>query len=199
MDWRKLHQNDNIFRVSALNRPISQIPQCICSISHNTPFRTEMCAHFCSESGIVGYGTGALWDLWIRPMTASHPGGQAAHSAQGTRLKQLTGLGWRLPAATPALRGECLGGVGQLRSHEKRWCLMSMSRTPSLRAALCCGAFVDRGSSQSADRLKANWAITLQRGMTTYIQHDNYAMWGITGNLRHAGVRQLPDTLRRAI
>ena len=26
-----------------LNRPSSQIPQCICCISHNAPFRTEMC------------------------------------------------------------------------------------------------------------------------------------------------------------
>ena len=25
------------------NRPISQIPECTCSISHNSPFRTEMC------------------------------------------------------------------------------------------------------------------------------------------------------------
>ena len=25
------------------NRPVSQIPQCTCSISHNAPFRTEMC------------------------------------------------------------------------------------------------------------------------------------------------------------
>ena len=26
-----------------LDRPVSQIPQCTCSISHNAPFRTEMC------------------------------------------------------------------------------------------------------------------------------------------------------------
>ena len=25
----------------------------------------QKCAHFCSEWCIVGYGTGALWDLWI--------------------------------------------------------------------------------------------------------------------------------------
>ena len=25
------------------NKPISQIPECTCSISHNAPFRTEMC------------------------------------------------------------------------------------------------------------------------------------------------------------
>ena len=24
----------------------------------------QKCAHFCSEWSIVGYGTGALWDLW---------------------------------------------------------------------------------------------------------------------------------------
>ena len=27
----------------SVNKPISQIPQCTCSISHNAPFRTEMC------------------------------------------------------------------------------------------------------------------------------------------------------------
>ena len=26
----------------------------------------QKCAHFCSEWCIVGYGTAALWDLWIR-------------------------------------------------------------------------------------------------------------------------------------
>ena len=26
----------------------------------------QKCSHFCSEWCIVGYGTGALWDLWIR-------------------------------------------------------------------------------------------------------------------------------------
>ena len=26
----------------------------------------QKCAHFCSEWNIVGYGTGAFWDLWIR-------------------------------------------------------------------------------------------------------------------------------------
>ena len=26
----------------------------------------QRCAHFCSEWSIVGYGTGAFWDLWIR-------------------------------------------------------------------------------------------------------------------------------------
>ena len=25
----------------------------------------QKCAHFCSEWSIVGYGTGAFWDLWI--------------------------------------------------------------------------------------------------------------------------------------
>ena len=46
------------------NRPVSQIPQCTCPISHNTPF-IEKCAHFCSEWCIAGDGTGELWDLWI--------------------------------------------------------------------------------------------------------------------------------------
>ena len=63
------------------SRPISQISQCTCLISHNAPFRTEiprctrpkyhnapfrteMCTIMWPEWCIVGYGTGALWDLW---------------------------------------------------------------------------------------------------------------------------------------
>ena len=34
---------DNGLSRLSRNRPISQIPECICSISHNAPFRTEMC------------------------------------------------------------------------------------------------------------------------------------------------------------
>ena len=41
--------------------------------SHNAPVpyptmlhSEQKCAHFCSEWGIVWYGTGAFWDLWIR-------------------------------------------------------------------------------------------------------------------------------------
>ena len=44
-----------------------------CHKSQNAPVRyptvlhsEQKCAHFCSELGIVGYGTGAFWDLWIR-------------------------------------------------------------------------------------------------------------------------------------
>ena len=29
----------------------------------------QKCAHFCSEWSILGYGTGAFWDIWIRPIT----------------------------------------------------------------------------------------------------------------------------------
>ena len=47
------------------NRPIPQIPQCNCSISHNTPPRREMCT-FLSWMLHCGNGTVTLWDLWIR-------------------------------------------------------------------------------------------------------------------------------------
>ena len=53
----------NVISSSIFNWPNSQIPECTCSISHNAPFR-QKCAHFCSEWRIVGYGTGAFWDLW---------------------------------------------------------------------------------------------------------------------------------------
>ena len=38
-----LFQHCNIVCGCRFNRPISQIPQCTCPISHNAPFRTEMC------------------------------------------------------------------------------------------------------------------------------------------------------------
>ena len=46
------------------NKPISQIPQCIGQISHKTPFMLQKCA--LTKRRIVGYGTGALWDLCNR-------------------------------------------------------------------------------------------------------------------------------------
>ena len=39
-------------------RPISQISECTCSISCNALFR--------KEKSLVGYGTVAFWNLWIR-------------------------------------------------------------------------------------------------------------------------------------
>ena len=37
------------------------------SVPYPTLHHSEQkCTHFCSEWCIVGYGTGALWDLWIR-------------------------------------------------------------------------------------------------------------------------------------
>ena len=45
--------------------------------SHNVPGQyptmhhsEQKCAHFCSELCILGYGTGTLWDLWIRCIVA---------------------------------------------------------------------------------------------------------------------------------
>ena len=42
--YSRLHFfSSHVFVDSFCNRPILQIPQCICSISYNAPFRTEMC------------------------------------------------------------------------------------------------------------------------------------------------------------
>ena len=56
--------------------------------SHNAavPYPTmhhseQKCAHFCSEWCIVGYGTGALWDLWDWSIAVS-----------GARLSSVDGL-----------------------------------------------------------------------------------------------------------
>ena len=53
----------------------------------------QKCAHFCSEWSIVGYGTGAFWDLWIRSITqlttqlvgghVSYPTGTSTATQQG--------------------------------------------------------------------------------------------------------------------
>ena len=48
----------------SLNRPISQISLCICHISHNTPFGTEMCT-FLFWMVHCEIWTGALRNLWI--------------------------------------------------------------------------------------------------------------------------------------
>ena len=37
------------------------------------PHSEQKCAHFCSEWGIVGYGTGAFWDLCIRSSAWCYP------------------------------------------------------------------------------------------------------------------------------
>ena len=53
---KQLHPTDTV----ACNRPISQIPKCICAISHNATFcdrNVHMCAHLLQN--------GALWDICL--------------------------------------------------------------------------------------------------------------------------------------
>ena len=45
------------------NGPISQIPECNCSKSQML-YSEQNREHFCYEWSIVGFGTGAFWDLW---------------------------------------------------------------------------------------------------------------------------------------
>ena len=73
------------------NRPVAQIPQYTSIISHNAPFcnrNMHICAHFCykmmhcgictyvhisvTKWCIVGYDTGALWDLWYWSILGLH-------------------------------------------------------------------------------------------------------------------------------
>ena len=79
---RNVSQNATVPYPTMLYSEQKCIPVCTCSIWYNAPFGTEMCprnasvpyptmlhskqkcAHFCSEWSIVGYGTGAFWDLW---------------------------------------------------------------------------------------------------------------------------------------
>ena len=67
----------------ALQRPISQITQCIRRISHNAPFcnrNVHAYAHFCYK--MVHYGTGALWDLWIISIGSCYVGIRTYHHAE---------------------------------------------------------------------------------------------------------------------
>ena len=50
--------NSNVCEVLRSQQNISQIPQCICSMSHNAPFRIEKCEHFCSEW--------RMWDMVLK-------------------------------------------------------------------------------------------------------------------------------------
>ena len=53
-------------RIWTIGYPISQIPLCIWQISHNAPFCNRNVHISVTKWCIVGYGTGALWDLYNR-------------------------------------------------------------------------------------------------------------------------------------
>ena len=79
---------------AAINRPISQIPQCIKQLSHNAPF-CNIVHISVTKWCIVGYGTDALWDLWdwllmerVFPWSLDLPSlllPLAVHGIQGTQ------------------------------------------------------------------------------------------------------------------
>ena len=57
-DYHSLHCCD---------RPISQIPECICVISHSATFCNRMCTYVhisVTKWCIVGYLSDAMWDVW---------------------------------------------------------------------------------------------------------------------------------------
>lgn len=56
-------------------------------------------------------------------------------------------------------------------SQLNRWCLISISRTPFLTWTFC--GMLLFGTSQSIDKLKANWDKTLQKGIQ--YQVDNFS------------------------
>ena len=53
----------NIHESLLVNKPILEIPQCTCSISHNTPHWNRNEHISVPKWCVVGYRTGALWDL----------------------------------------------------------------------------------------------------------------------------------------
>ena len=85
ISWHRQPNKDWNYTESTLNRPESQIPLCTCSISHNAPFRTEMCT-------FLWYGTDALWDLQIRSIVMEHI--KYTHLSQGPLLLTQYIWGW---------------------------------------------------------------------------------------------------------
>ena len=91
-------QNRNV-HISVLNGALWDMEQVHC---HNAPFRTEMCTFLLC---IVGYGTGAFWNLWIRSIQWS-----------GIRLQQnMISIGFKLWAKKNVyempLTLKCLGHI----------------------------------------------------------------------------------------
>ena len=70
--WQELHQNRRgitligCILLKALNRPSSQIPQCIRQISHDVPFHNRNVHLSVTKWCIVEYRAGVLWDLCNR-------------------------------------------------------------------------------------------------------------------------------------
>ena len=70
MQWSKVLQLQGLKAeiardvIKAVNRPISQIPQCIGAVSHNAPFCNRNVHISVTKWCIVGYLFDALWDLW---------------------------------------------------------------------------------------------------------------------------------------
>ena len=56
-----------------LSLSLSQTPQCIRQIFHNAPLFNRIVHISVTKWCIVGYGTGALWDLWGWSISLSDP------------------------------------------------------------------------------------------------------------------------------
>ena len=65
--FHKVHTDTfNLLEVGQINSPVSEIPQCIRKISHNTTLHYRNVHFFFTKWCIVGNGTGTLWDLCDR-------------------------------------------------------------------------------------------------------------------------------------
>ena len=60
LHWTHITDGQSWTQWIPINRPNSQIPQCTCLISHNTPFRTEMCTFMFWNLH------DGLWEIWIQ-------------------------------------------------------------------------------------------------------------------------------------
>ena len=80
--------------------------------SQNTPapyptmlHSEQKCVHFCSEWDIVGYGTGAFWDLWNWSILLAYGGGVFKWKPHSQRRKGLRRRRVAVVKQDPCIRG----------------------------------------------------------------------------------------------
>ena len=76
------------------NRPISQIPECICAISHNATFCNRNVHISVTKWCIMGYVCDALWDLWDGSIDTDMQWPLSDHSSMHLSWKELCLLCW---------------------------------------------------------------------------------------------------------
>ena len=126
--------------------------------THNAPVlyytmyhSVQKCVHFCSECCIVGYGTRALWDLWIRSIKLV----SASLSSQSNYSKMKYFF----------YEGEC-NNYQQIPSQR--------TSNTDLRCFLCCWPEQTLGIQSSCQWVEKPCMMVMRRHykFTTYLAHN---------------------------